>query len=115
VVEAVGALKRWGNNHRRRLAGRWGSDGLRALVIAYREHRLPKSTPPPPWSAPRGWPDELLDELKSGNAVEVSSSMLLSAMIAAGLDCRRYAYGGADWGKVFELDEHDRLTELVDE
>ena len=94
---------------------RANTSGLRELLIAFREHRLPKSTPPPPWSAPRGRPDELLDELKSGNAVEVSSSMLLSAMIAAGLDCRRYAYGAADWGKVFELDEHDRLTELVDE
>jgi hypothetical protein len=30
--------------------------------------RSPKSTPRPPWSAPSGWPDELLDDLKSGKA-----------------------------------------------
>lgn len=30
----------------------------------------------------------------------------------AGMPCDRWAYGGADWGKTFVLDERDRLTEL---
>src|ERR1700736_3844917 len=91
------------------------SSGLRELLIAYREHRVPKSTTPPPWSAPRGWPDPFLDALKAGDAVEVSSTMMMSAMIADGLSHSsydRFCYGGADWRKVFRLDEHDRLTEL---
>jgi hypothetical protein len=32
----------------------------------------------------------------------------------AGIDYRRFAYGGADADKLFQLDEHDRLTELAD-
>jgi hypothetical protein len=94
------------------------NDGVRQLLIDYREHTLPKSTPPPPWSAPCGRRDEMLDALKGGAAVEVVSADLLCAMMAAELPeavYRRFAFGGADWGKVFELDEHDRLTELVDE
>jgi hypothetical protein len=94
------------------------SDGLRELLIAYREHRLPQSTSPPPWSAPRGWPDELLDALKAGEAVVVSSSMLMLAFMAAGLPDaahKRFWYGGADWDKLYRLDEQDRLSELPDE
>jgi hypothetical protein len=87
------------------------SDGLCELLIAYREHRLPRSTPPPPWSAPRGWPDEMLAELKAGNAVLVSSSTLLSAFIAAGLPHREFADGGRDEHKSLLLDERDRLIE----
>jgi hypothetical protein len=90
---------------------------LRELLIAYREHRLPKS-PPPPWSAPRGWPDELLDDLKARNAVMVSSDTLLGAYIDAGLPeatYRRFGFGGADYEKRFVLDDHDRLTELTDD
>jgi hypothetical protein len=94
------------------------SDGLRELLIADREYRLPKSTPPPPWSAPRGRPDPLLDDLKSGKAVVLVSATLLSAFMAAGLPDaahKRFWYGGADWSKAFLLDEQDRLTELSDE
>jgi hypothetical protein len=90
------------------------SDGLRELRIAYREHRLPNSTPPPPWSAPRARPDELLDELKSGNAVVVSSSTLLSAFIDAGLPCREYGFGGRYYKSAFLLDERDKLSEYVE-
>jgi hypothetical protein len=93
------------------------SDGLRELLIAYREHKLPKSTPPPPWSAPRGRRDELLDALKAGAAVEVVSPTLLSAMMAAGLPeaaYKRFAFGGADWAKAFVLTERDELVELPD-
>jgi hypothetical protein len=52
-----------------------------------------------------------LDELKSGNAVAVSSSTLLSAFIAAGLPHSRFGFGGADWHRNYILDENDRLTE----
>jgi hypothetical protein len=76
---------------------------------------LPKSTPPPPWSAPRGWPDELLDALKAGEAVVVSSSTLLGAFIEAGLPTKDYGYGGRYWRLSFVLDEHDRLTEYQQE
>ena len=39
----------------------------------------------------------------------------MCALLHAGLDCRRYAFGGADWGKVFLLDERDQLREYVEE
>ena len=42
------------------------SSGMRELLIADREYRLPGCPPPPPWSAPRGWRDELLKALKAG-------------------------------------------------
>jgi hypothetical protein len=91
------------------------SDGVRELLIAYREHTLPKSTPPPPWSAPRGWADELLDDLRAGRPVVVGSATLLCAMMAAELPeatYRRFCYG-ADYEKRFLLDG-DQLTEWVD-
>jgi hypothetical protein len=94
------------------------SDGLRELLIAYREYRLPQSTSPPRWSAPRGWPDELLDKLKAGEPVVLVSATLLSAFIAAGLPDaahKRFWFGGADWAKAFVLGEDDRLVELADE
>jgi hypothetical protein len=104
------------------------SDGLRDLLIAHAEYRLPKSTSPPPWSAPRGRPDELLDGLRAGRPVVLVSATLLSAMMAAGLPesaYKRFAFGGLDWAKAFVLtergelveltdDEHDRLVELAD-
>lgn len=88
------------------------------MLIGYREHTLPKSTRPPPWSAPRGWADELLDELKAGRPVVVGSSTLLCAMMAAGLPeatYRRFCWGGPDFEKLFEIDEQDRLTEWTDD
>jgi hypothetical protein len=94
------------------------NDGLRELLIAYREHRLPRSTPPPPWSAPRGWSDGFLDALKAGEAVVVGSAELLCAFIAAELPRAtydRFCFGGADFKKCFLLDEQDRLSELADE
>jgi hypothetical protein len=39
----------------------------------------------------------------------------MSALLHARLDCRRYAFGGPDWGKRFLLDEHGRLVEYVEE
>lgn len=91
------------------------SSGLRELLIGWREYTLPKSPQPPPkWSAPAGWPDELLDDLKAGRPAVVGSATLLSAFIAAGLpesSYQRFCYGGADYKTVFVLDEQDRLTE----
>jgi hypothetical protein len=92
------------------------NDGVRQLLIDYREHAVPKSTPPPRWSAPRGRRDELLDDLKAGRSVVVGSATLLCAMMAAKLPeatCRRFCYGGPDYDRQFLLDG-DRLTEWVD-
>ena len=44
----------------------------------------------------------------------VGAATLMRALMHAGLDDRRYAFGGVDWDKAFLLDG-DRLTELVDE
>lgn len=58
--------------------------------------------------------DEREQALASGEPVTVSSAQLMCALMNAGLDYRRFAYGGADADKLFQLDEHDRLTELAD-
>jgi hypothetical protein len=97
--------------------GKTSSDGLRELLIAYRRHRLPRSTPPPPWSAPRGWPDGVLDALKAGEAVVVGSDMLLCAFVAAELpraSYDRFCFGGTDFKKSFVLSEGDGLTPYVE-
>jgi hypothetical protein len=86
------------------------TSGLRELLIADREYRLPGCPQPGPWFGRVR--DELLEDLKTGGRVEVGSPTLMSALLHAGQDYRRYAFGGADWGKAFLLDEHDRLTEL---
>ena len=88
------------------------SDGLRELLIADREYRLPGCPEPGPWFGRTR--DELLEELKAGGPVEVGSATLMCALMHAGLDYRRFAFGGADWDKVFVLDERDKLTELTD-
>lgn len=86
------------------------SDGLRELLIADREHRLPGCPKPGPWVG--SGRDELLEALKAGGPVEVGSATLMLALMHAGQDYRRFAFGGADWDKVIRLDEHDRLAEL---
>src|ERR1700688_4066618 len=86
---------------------------LRGLLIDYRLHKLPKSPPPPKWSAPAGWPDPFLEALQAGEAVTVGSSTLLSAFIAGELPHStydRFCFGGADWRKTFVLGEDDSLT-----
>jgi hypothetical protein len=65
---------------------------------------------PPPWSAPRGWPSPFLDALRQGEAVSVSSSQLLRALMHARLPHKEYAYGGALHGAWFVLDSDDMLT-----
>ncbi len=38
----------------------------------------------------------------------------MCALLHAGLDARRYAYGGPDWDKLFELGADDQLREYVE-
>jgi hypothetical protein len=59
------------------------STGMRELLIAYREHRLSKTPPPPPWSARAGWPDELLDALKSVKGAAIGSADLMCSLLQA--------------------------------
>jgi hypothetical protein len=51
--------------------------------------------------------------LKAGAPVVVGAATLMSALMHARQDYRRYAHGGADADKVFVLDG-DRLSELSD-
>ncbi|WP_156661572.1 hypothetical protein [Mycobacterium sp. 852002-51163_SCH5372311] len=78
------------------------ADGLRQLLIADRERSLQR------WAVP-GRRDEWLDDLRAHVPVVVSSAQLLCALMHAGLPYQQFAYGGADWGKSFVLDENDRL------
>lgn len=89
--------------------------GLRELLIADREYRLPGCLNPPPWSAPRGWRDGLLEALKSGEPVVVSSAVLMRALLHAGLPSDDYAYGGRHWGKQWHTDVDGTLTEYVED
>lgn len=91
---------------------RENATGLRELLIADREYRLPGCPNPGPWFGRVR--DGLLEELKSGGPVLVGAATLMCALLHAGLDCRRYAFGGSDWGKTFVLDAQDRLTEYVE-
>ena len=85
--------------------------GIRELLVADLEYRLPGSPKlPPPWSAPRGWRSPFLDALRAGESVVVSSSQLLCDHIHAGLPDRQYAYGGPLHGRMFTLGSDDRLT-----
>jgi hypothetical protein len=86
--------------------------GLRELLIADREYRLPGCLNPPPWSAPRGWRDELLEALRAGQPVVVSSSVVMCALLHAGLPGDEYAFGGRYYKANFLLDERNQLTEV---
>lgn len=79
------------------------SSGLRELLIADRERSLRR------WAIP-GRPDDFLDDLRAHVPVTVSSAQLLSALMGAGLPFRQYAFGGADYGRVFVLDGRDQLS-----
>jgi hypothetical protein len=94
------------HQHRRRTSNR---SGLRELLIADREYRLPGCPRPGPWAARRGGRDELLEELKAGGPVVVGAADLMCAPMHAGMDCRRHAFGGSDAEKTFVLTERDEL------
>ena len=97
------------------------SDGLRQLLIAADDEFRAR------WRQPRpGWgflSDEQRElpmlewgtDLRAGKPVVVSSSQLLCALSHARLPHRDFAYGGKHWGRTFELDERDNLSELVPE
>jgi hypothetical protein len=57
--------------------------------------------------------DPTLEALRAGEWVVLHSDALLSAFLPAGLPVDRFCCGGPDCGKLFLLDEHDRLTELA--
>lgn len=86
------------------------SNGLRELLIADREYRLPGCPKPGQWFG--SVRDELLEELKAGGPVVVGAATLMSALMHAGQDYRRFAFGGADGDKLFLLDEHNRLLDV---
>lgn len=87
-------------------------DGLREVLIADREYRLPGCPKPGPWFGRVR--DELLEELKAGGPVVVGAADLMRALMHAGLDARRFAYGGPDWDKQFELGADDQLREYAE-
>jgi hypothetical protein len=77
---------------------------MRELLIAYREHRLSKAPPPPPWSARAGWPDELLDALKSVKGAARSGPPISCVRCRKpSFDYRSFACGRADSGETFAL------------
>lgn len=84
--------------------------GLRELLIAEREHRLPGSPPPGPWDTAEY--DQLLADLRAGDDVVVSSALLMKAHMHAVLPHREYAYGGAMWGRTFTLNAAGGLQPL---
>jgi hypothetical protein len=81
------------------------NDGLRQLIIASRQRFWDR------WRI-RCEMGEFEAALKSGAAVLLDSSTLGSAFDLAGVPSRDYWYGGRYHGKVFRLDENDRLTEV---
>ena len=91
------------------------SSGMRELLTADREYRLPECPPPGPWAAPRGDRDELLDALKAGQPVIVSSTMLMRVMLHAGMPCDEYCVGGRYYKAAFLRDQRGQLTEYTAE
>jgi hypothetical protein len=96
------------------------TDGLRQLLIQADEDRRERWRRGPHhacWSnANWGLPFDDGDRaLRAGEAVVLWSSELCDALHHAGLDWRPYARGGVNDGKRWLLDEHDRLSEYVDE
>ena len=91
------------------------AEGLRELLIAEADAGRERWRQPRAWDWPglnRGLP--MLDwelDLRAGRAVVVSSTQLMCALGRAGLPYDRFGYGGADWRKVFVLDEFGGLTE----
>jgi len=83
------------------------NDGLRDVLIAEWDRSMLR------WRIPGRVCEE--EALKAGEPVVLSSSALLRAFMHAGLPYRSYAFGCRDWGGTFVLDEHDRLSEYVDD
>lgn len=79
--------------------------GLRSMLLDEQRRSLRR------WAIP-GRRDELETALASGAPVEVSSATILKACMGAGLPHEHLAYGGQDHGKLWVLDERDRLSEV---
>jgi hypothetical protein len=82
---------------------RESATGLRQLVLDDYLRSLDR------WRIP-GRVDARERALESGEPVAVSSAQLMCALMHAGLPYARFAFGGADYGKLFRLDG-DRLLE----
>jgi hypothetical protein len=81
------------------------SGGLREALIANQERSLER------WAIP-GKPDAFLAALRAGEAVVVSSAMVMGALIHARRPCDEYCFGGRYFRSTFLLDEHDELREV---
>jgi hypothetical protein len=81
------------------------SSGLRELLIAEHQRFMHR------WQIP-GRPDERLEALRAGQAVEVCSATLLRAFMHAGLRHDDFAFGGRHYKTEFVLDENDKLIEI---
>ena len=82
------------------------NSGLRGLLIAERQRSMKR------WLIP-GESDERLEALRSGEEVFVGPSVLMRALIHAGLRHDEFAFGGSHCKTVFVLDEYDRLIDCV--
>jgi hypothetical protein len=88
------------------------SSGLHQLLLAeHRRNTGPKSR----WHIPGAGPSDYEQALVAGEPVVVSSSMLMCALMHAGLPSRGYEYGGRCWGKQFLLAEDGTLSEWTPE
>lgn len=79
--------------------------GLRALLIASMAPGWDK------WRVP-GRVCEMERGLRGGGAVTLSSAQLARAYRFAGVDGSMFDFGGENFGKVYQLDTKDRLTEV---
>lgn len=86
---------------------RENTTGLRQLLLDDYRRSVER------WRIP-GRVDEREHALESGEPVTVSAAQMMCALMHARLPYDRFAFGGADADKLFQLDEHDRLIELRD-
>src|SRR6478752_687263 len=82
---------------------------LRALLLE--EHRRVVG-PQSRWYIPGRPPSDYEQALVAGEPVIVSSSMLMRALLHAGLPCDEYCYGGRYYKTTFLLDQRGQLSEV---
>jgi hypothetical protein len=58
------------------------------------------------------WRDELLEVLRAGEPVVVSSAVLMRALLHTGLPCDEYCFGGRYYKAQFLLDQRGQLSEV---
>jgi hypothetical protein len=91
--------------------GRARKSGMRPLLLA--EHRR-QFGPGSRWHRP-GYMSDYARALEAGEAVLVSSSGMMCALLHANLPCEDYAFGGAHYGKQFHVSGDDVVTEWTAE